>query len=1069
MISSYMHSVFTNKTCLVIDPSFRYATFFSNDKAKEVLDFISVAPKACSIQFTSIYNSSEEIDIESIDADRYEFKDYALERELDAKGFNILKKRCQGILVKYGIPVLDIYGIDLNGFLYGRDMGFEIIFEYVKFYVSFSLIHINSYSRRAYGYNFCNRNFIYHKIRKCGTFTDNQFNLNMSYIPSNVTNIFGDVPTSDMMTLPNMGIVIKNLWSSVGTDSIVVYDMQEKSIVCSIGLFDAIESANKIRSIGAEIFKKIATSPKLTSGYSNIATSKILSADAIEKIGDLILINTSNDSIIQTEAEFLENKFRFLSVSHPDDSTQYKLAHSASQSTILLNSCNVLSSSKLDEMLDNILAQLPSREDNEDSHYIKSETGLILGYLKSIDNIVYSSVSVINRENLNKLTFKENYLIKDDFRNIAAEITDSVSFREDLESTIENLISIIQKIDFKDIISNIQRIDRYVTNCFKSLASIIASQELINARAATLLKAADLILQMPLKTSYGAIEFGNLAMFIKITTLPDGTSIIKQDHSLDQFIPYQKALYQRQCFKDWCILNADPGQGLDNDVLIGDSYSSTVSDLQGNYLTTIEKEYIKTNRQTRGSGKSEQEVIPLTKLEPRRVMKLQKLIDQAISFLETILNNDLIKASRQISECVSSCVDATKRYADMRKPYLDQLIELNENQEQLFASRHFLSILNQRIPEELNLEFGSECFCTSIENDEETLSSLQIATINSVTNCIIKKDKFLEIDEFKHEINEVDELLVEANTEYLKNLSLYCASSPNRDDFNVDDDVFSFITYYSELEGLVDTESDELKGTSKLVGTETTIFYLKYYDNDYLSKDEWLIYIEDLMNRSLECYRRKLSIVNRIKNKMIELRDKEEEFSSISEKIKLETYHDHIIAHYEGNEIYYDLIKEDDGKFVYNLILIPNTKRTYIKDLNPDRTIFIGNLAYDLEVFAKQYFIYDSIPRIESIVKKIKYAMFSYTEVADKVLISKLREEYDNVVASAIGRYISKENRDIEDKICSIILCLLTDSERSLASILSLQGYTLNNLLIEMNLPPSTGGSIIETSSKLAI
>lgn len=1070
MISSFENDVFKNNACIIIDPDFTYATIFSNRRAKEMLDFVNVAPKASTIHYSSAYNSGDIPDLESIEADKYEFKDYALKRKLDCDEFKILSKRCQGILVKFGLPVLDVYGINLNGFSYGRDMGFEIVFEYVTFYVSFSLIHINSYSRRAYGFNFCNKNFIYTHRRNSGSFIDNHFKIDFSFIPSNVIDIFGNIPMENISTLPNLGIVVKNLWSSVEENSIVVYDMGNKKIVFSIGLFDSIESANLIRSVGAQIFKTIATSPNLTSGYANIATSKILSADAVEKLGDLFLINTSNDTIIQSEAEFIENKYRFLSVSHPDDSTQYKLAHSATQSTILINSCNVLNNDKTNEIVDGILGQLPSAEDNTDCHYIKSENGKIIGYLRGLSALVYSSVTDIGGEKLNRIVFSENYLKKDDFRNISAELSDVETTRESLRSDIDKYVGLVQKIDYDDIVSNVQRIDSYTANCFKSLASIIASQELMNARAAALIKAVDLILQMPLKTAYGAVDFGNLSTFIKITTKADGSSIVEQDHTYDYLIPYQKSLYQRQCFKDWCILNSDPGEGLENDVLVGSAYRSSMSDLQGNHLTTVEKIYVKTNRQTRGSGKSEQEVIPRTTLEPRIVMKLQKLIDQAISFLDTILNNDIIKASKQISECVASCNNAAKRYADMRKPYLDELIELRENQEQLFAARHFLKILEQRIPEEMQFEFGSDCFVEATDNEEDGLSSLQIAMINSVTNCIMKHDKIFDFTKSSDLLREINGRLVNANTKYLINLRDYCESSFDPSVFEDQDDIFEFNTYYDDLSMLVDDESKELKGTSNLNGSTTKTIYLKYYENEHMDRSEWFSFIENLMNESNSAYLDKLMFVNKIKKELIDLRDQPEVFYSLAENVEIDNYDDHVLAHYHGNRIYYDIsIEEKEDDHVYNMTLIPNIRKSIINEISNDRTIFIGNLAFDVEIFAKQFFIYNSIPKVSNIVRKIKYAIFNNTEVSNDKLISKVRADYDNVISSSLARYINKENESLDDKVAAIVLCLLTDSKRTIASILSLQGYTLNDLLQENGLSSSVGGNIITSSSKLAI
>lgn len=1127
MIYSVRHKDFDKNSCFVVDKNFEYGILFSSDMAKSMLDMVNAAPSARTID----YQKDDNVFLfEELQINASAFSDLAFRKDdIDYIEYTRIVKRAQSEMVKYGLPVLEIYGISINDYLYGRDMGFKIEYEFVTIFTNFSLIRVNSYGRLATGFSAITQNYIYDTDRKTGKFRSNVFVLD-DYIPNNVIKLFGDISRDNIRLLPNLSVAIRNLWSNIDSDRLLIIDLANNQVAASILFTDAIESANMIRSEGAKIFKAISTNPKLTSGYANIATAKVLSADAIERLQDLVIINTSNDCAVISEAEFIENKHRFLSIPWPSESDQYKLAQSASTSVALTGNLNVLKEKDLDNLIENVLSLTPSYDNNRSCHFITSEKGQIIGYMEGSSKLVYSSQNDICRTSINDLIFEDFFNSKDEFKNIAVEFQDIHGTIKALEEEREKYISLSSLINYDDVIANIRRIDQYVSNCFNSLASLIASQELINARAATYIKAVEMILKMPLKTAYGAISFGSLSEFINIKTLNTGEAIVTINHDLSHLIPYRTSIYTRQCFTDWCILNADPGLAYENDVLVGSAYASSISDLQGRYLTVQTKEYIKTNKQTRGKGKSEQVVVPFTKLEPRVVMKFDNLLAECTSFITTLLNNDIMKANAQISLCVESCVNAVKRYAEMRKPFLDSLLLDQEYKERIFFCDHSIALARLRIPDEFSVNYNDMCYVEESRLNSDIMEQNEVTLVNSYLNLIDKEDihidaapLFQRCDEYREKIDHAildcmeffdkrqfnisipsDKDKLEELVEYFSNNNLdYLIAEMYVNTYSIDDEVYNIFKPEAEhgingamkekviITKLIEREDmnndlDNNPDNSKSVKNddECTFFETVYGDRysflEITSEDEKEI--TGVINRLNEAYEDRLRYARQLRDEFIRTISSQHKFMSLSNDVTIDQNDDKIFLTdtNTGNYIVFDVYREEidteieDNGVVHKNILGEKFRisfnryesRLNLKMIKPQ--IYIGNLCYDLTTFLRQYEIYQSLPCSKSIINKLKYSLFMSTDIPDDMLITKIRNTVGINESLSLGKFLQQSTSSINYKLNSIVLCILVDPVKTVAWILASQSDNLGIFLTENELSLSTASSLIGDLSRVS-
>lgn len=1127
MIYSVRHEDFDKNSCFIVDKNFEYGILFSSDKAKSMLDMVNAAPSARTID----YQKDDNVFLfEELQINASTFSDLAFRRDdIDYIEYTRIVKRVQSEMVKYGLPVLEIYGISINNYLYGRDMGFKIEYEFVTIFTNFSLIRVNSYGRLATGFSAITQNYIYDTDRKTGEFKSNVFVLN-DYIPNNVIKLFGDVSRDNIRLLPNLSVAIRNLWSNIDSDRLLIIDLANNQVAASILFTNAIESANVIRSEGAKIFKAISTNPKLNNGYANIATAKVLSADAIERLQDLVIINTSNDCAVISEAEFIENKHRFLSIPWPSESDQYKLAQSASTSVALTGNLNILKEKDLDNLIESVLSLTPSYDNNRSCHFITSEKGQIIGYMEGSSKLVYSSQNDICRTSINDLVFEDFFNSKDEFKNIAVEFQDIHGTIKALEEERERYISLSSLIDYDDVIANIRRIDQYVSNCFNSLASLIASQELISARAATYIKAVEMILKMPLKTAYGAISFGSLSEFINIKTLNTGEAIVTINHDLSHLIPYRTSIYTRQCFKDWCILNADPGLAYENDVLIGSAYASSINDLQGRYLTVQTKEYIKTNRQTRGSGKSEQVVVPFTKLEPRVVMKFDNLLTECASFITTLLNNDIMKANSQISLCVESCVNAVKRYAEMRKPFLDSLLLDQEYKERIFFCDHSIALARLRIPDEFSVNYNDMCYVEESRLNSDIMEQNEVTLVNSYLNLIDKEDihidaapLFQRCDEYREKIDHAildcmeffdkrefdisipsDKDKLEELVEYLSNNNLdYLMAEMYVNTYNIDDEVYNIfkpgaehgingamkekviITKLIEREDMNDDLDNNSDNSKSIKSDDECTFFETVYGDRYsfleiTSKDEKEI--TGVINRLNEAYEDRLRYARQLRDEFIRTISSQHKFMSLSNDVTIDQNDDKIFLTdtNTGSYIVFDVCREEieteieDNGVVHKNILGEKFRisfnryesRLNLKMIKPQ--IYIGNLCYDLTTFLRQYEIYQSLPCSKGIINKLKYSLFMSTDIPDDMLITKIRNTVGINESLSLGKFLQQSTSSINYKLNSIVLCILVDPVKTVAWILASQSDSLGIFLTENELSLSTASSLIGDLSRVS-
>lgn len=756
MIQQFSDQIHDTKTCAVLSQTGEYLLLFTGEGALNVASMAKSAPKYSKITYikgsnvSNIFKNSEFDELYGL-VEKFAF------RRLDLAMYNQMIKEVQAQLANAGFDVLQVYGIKVNSILYGYDIGFEFRFnESTSFFVDFYLVHEDERNHQlTLGYDLESKTKMFtNEVREFGSFTDgNTFTMKFpNSTPQMIIDLLGSIAAENVSYLPNLSILIDNIYSDMNDNSFRIFKANsnnELSCVCAGCLVDSSSVATRTREKGASLFKKVATDERAASGISSVASMKILSAAVIESLGNIMLIETVKNGVTEAKCDYIEAKEQFISQKVAKNSLLNSIAWNAEYIVNQLGVARVISEDKLSYLLKNLIGQQVSLLSNRELHLITSSAGDTVGFLSAGNkNVIYENITQIDKgENskLLQLEVKDNILTNRQISNIAVDSVNVAATEKDIQAKINLFESKCAAINFNDMQEKIAELDELVVRNFNSLASLQASSKVLSAKAKTILKAVDNILKFPMKTGYSAQNFGCLAEFIDINNNQDGTSTVSIIEG--NYVPYYEELSEYQCGTKWITRNPDPGRGYENDILVGSTYAASINDLKGKKVSVETKEYIITDRQTRGSGKCEQEVVRLTKTEARVVTKMNKFLGEIVQILTNLLNDETMISMKQITRAISDVTKAVKNYNQRRVPYQKKLIEYFDAQNKLFFYNNAKKLITDYYVFSSDLFYSSEfSYCEAEYDDEELRNLVEVVSdadkgvINRITKAIVISD-----------------------------------------------------------------------------------------------------------------------------------------------------------------------------------------------------------------------------------------------------------------------------------------------------------------------------------------
>lgn len=1054
MFSYNKNDVYKNECVAWLSNDCSKLMLCSGSKNVDLCNFIAISPRVRKVDYQmdttrNPFVKSSDIHSKILSLDLSDYFGYLNSyTRITTSVYNKIKKNFLGLISGVGFPIIDVYGIRLKDYLYGMDIGFEFkVSNLVSIYVDFGLVHKDNYGKIIVGCDYNGMDLTVNSSkRSCGSFLDGIFVIR-DFVPSNISTMFPGVTKENILMLPNFTFVISDLYTYVEEDVIHIFELNSEDVFIkafSIALSNYHTNANKMRQLGASICKKIATSKELTTGLSEIASSAIFQADDLTKIGHVNLCLSGNQDYIFSICKYEENRHQFLEVSHPDEELQFNLMYYASYISSLIGQCSAITDKEQKDILDIVLKGEYNYQNNKNVHFIRNANEDIIGMLPCLGTKPVSSslTDTSEKEKLQSIIVSDNILTKTDVSNITADYMSQKEIIKDFEFQISELVSQINHINLDSIQQDLKKIDGYVSDAFKVLASLIASQEILSARGMVYLQQVDQILKMPLLTSYSAISFGNLIEFFDITTTSTGySSVIIKDNL---YVPYLSRQTVKKCGSIYTVLNSDPDVGYKNEVLIGNSYKSSISDLQGKFLSAYEKKYFITNRQTRGSGKSEKEVIPERTTEERVVMTLEGLLFETQQMIHTLLNNDVLRSLAQIQNCINKVSSSVTSYSKMREPYCNELIRYKEAEEKIFYLRHMINLAQSRF------DFGylttnSDFEYVDSDIDTSCLSQTQVVRANSIINCIDVNDKVVEKDP-----TDIANRFANAITRFVNRIE--------RGEVRYSHNIMPEVCYH-DIEDIISgyKNEDEIRAGDYLIfllqdnlidceGVETMFMaQMSYFNYLVIDIDEATTVIEEYKEY-------KLARENYAKT-----------FSEIRKEIDNCLAEKHIIK-FNNNEYYIDgdnkfVVTIDDERFVFRYIIEDNADEFIAKrkiELIPnesiikadfDRVLSIRSLYYDIEVFLKHTEIFGLVPYSEYIDRKIKYCLLRDVDATYEQVYKRITEIFGKVNADYYGKWTRGSDREINPSQSDLLLALLCEFDLAFTSINAFQGINLRTLL----------------------
>lgn len=909
---------------------------------------------------------------------------------------------------------------------------------------------------------------------------------------------------------PSLDIIISNVYSNIRENSFKVLAVNNNSDLEPIiggTLLKASDFAIKVREEGAAIMKKVTTSSS-TNNLTNVGTAKILSADVIESIGDLLLLTTTATGLLSSEYEYLDQRYRFLKMNWPDNATQLKMCHAAGSSVSELGNVTCIDANTLTEITENLMSMQPSWSNNNEMHKLVDEGGRTIGFMSCNGSFpLYDSLDMIKKTELDVIEIEDPVFTKANISNISV---DSLNYKElvnEAENNILHYRSKIAAIDLDDIRQNILKIDEQVSRTYTTLSSLISSQSIANAAAATVLKAVDLILSMPVKEAYTGFQAGTLIEYFAFENQADGGTIVTIKNKR-HLLPYAQRLTVDRCGKTYIADNGSKDGENAGYIMVGSTYSNAINDLHGHKLSCTTKEFEVAPRQTHGSGKSQKVVVELTKVEPRVVCEYDSFMQQIKTFLTTLLNMDVMKAAKQINQCVSRVADACDRYSAQRTPYQNKMRQYFADSKMLFFYTHILNLAKNHFTYENGIGISSDI---SYVKKSSKFNEFEIQAANSITGGIAVADKFINLEPYREQLNNIiteiniyQEKINDAVSFYnsikedIKNYKDRCdGDSENNEfhDFNPDVNIIigrkirESKSNASKLEA-ADFQIKENQTVMEVADFVYTIELLSKIkedkDQDFLDSAQKLVNLKDTIkeqNSKINDYfslvdQLRKNIQNEIKNTTLAFNNElitvnESKFCIETDVVKVDFRIEEKYVKYENDDkIDIDLenINIANATLIYKQTeIIP--EMISLKDKafkGEENLIAIGSMSYDIRNILQHNAIYKNLPYHKMVKAKMSYNLLGYNEEDDTVIYEAIKDKYGIQLADFYSCYVSK-TENIESVISSLIFAAASNIELFATTLMAYQGKKLGILMKDKNLSVSNLSSISEVSRDLVL
>lgn len=1100
MISFNKNDMFQNEACMILSKTGEYIQVVSGKMATSSLAVAKASPKMRTIRFNDLAVFMKDKSYDGL----LQLADLMRHDEIDINKCVSYSKDVQAALSNIGYNVVEVYGFKIDDKLYMYDMGFEIRCGSVSFFVDFAFCGMYEYGQFAVGFDIENSCFIFKKEeREFGHFIatcNNRFKFSPSRLTSVVTSLLPDCNDHNVSYMSNLDIIIDGIYTNLPENSFRILKTSNGDLesVISGTLLKASEFAIRIREQGAHILKTVVTSGR-NKGITNIGTAKVLSADEVERLGDMMILVTSKTGMLKSEAEFIEAKFDFLEMDWPDTETQLKLGYAAGLSINELGNCTTISASLAKEISKDILDMQPSWSNNTQQHAILNEADELIGFLPCNGNaIVYDKSNTIQKSSLNYILVEDQVLSKAEIRNVAADSLNYKTLVDETERAIDYYKSKCAAFDFDYINNAILEIDERVSRTYSTLSSLLSSQSLANAAAATRYQALDLILKFPVKDAYSGFQAGTLIEYFDFRSQSDGgTEVTIRDRS--HLFPFLKRVAVDRCGTTYISNNGSQPGVCDKNamfILVGSAYAKSLNDLQGNTVSCEEISFEVAPKQTRGSGKSETEVVKLTMTEARIVCKYDEFLSQMRKILSNILNHDVVKASALIGQCVERVANACKAYGEERKPYRDQLAEYFYNSEQLFFNTHLLKMSRYRFEYADGLSInGDVSFMVSSENP---FNEFETRIINSVMQGVDVKDKYIDVSSHQAAVQSIRLGIMD---EINKVRTLINQSPPENGSLDTPVEFSSRIENMNELILSSDLDHTNIKFSTKAVAfnvligidrldhtTQNDQDQEKFIDGDHQQPSDLINLIKECLDNieeMVKSYFNSMKVLsNTIEDEMssTEIMFNGERKNIIDGKMTIENS-DYVIEFDVQHSI--KAYKHDDGSYValtgnsstsdQDIVHCTEIRATSIKLLNNHArnesakdVIALGSMVYDTKNLLQQYIIYKNLPKMESVIQKISYNILGYHETDESKIYAAIAQIYGDQIANYFTAYCSRID-NIDSLVTILLFSAATNIRLFTSVVLANQDKKLGSLLLDKNIKLSSLASIKDLAKSLVL
>lgn len=1084
------------KTLFIIDRCFETISCISGEIASDVLSQVKSAPMSRAIH----YREAGKIDMSTFDKNA--LKQLAVKNDisrLNIAGYAALCKQIQAIISNAGHPVIDVYGLKYNQYVYGFDYGFEIrVEENFSIYIDFAFCHKTSHNKNVYGCDINGKDIIEAK-RTSGNFESNNiFRLSLLKVPILLKSIFPDLRARNIAFLPDMSLVLEGMYSSLDENTLMFIepDGARLNIKAKILIIDSTDVANALRNQGANIVAKGATSSK-NQELINIGLVKVKQASALDSLGVLGLCNTSNMGIVESQIDYEQVRYKVIN-GQPSTDDLYKFLYSANKRVLGAGNLGVIKPESLSSLVDDIIAEEVDVTSNE-LHQVCSDNNEVIGSLSCYSNTTTRrSQPEVAADALTYIKCEDNLITSSELSEIAVTSLNASSFLKDQKRKLAECKAKAAAMNYDSIIANILYIDRQVSECFKAFATLEASAQLMAARASVYLKAIKQILQFPLKTGYSAINAGVLAEHISIDNATNRAVI------LASALPYFPRQYYDCCYGRFTINNGDPGHDRANDIFVGSVYASLLNDVDGGVRLHKYKNrpYVITYEQTHGSGKCKKVVVPFNQTESRITENYGEFQDEIVLIINSLLSKEVMIKLKDVKAAVKDVAESCSNIGKRREPYQQKLIEFMQYQQQIFMLEHVINLVENDFRYDNSLSMPKNCEFLSV-TDSLTESASQnssadlgdrsakqivrqvfskdtraISLINSISRGISIEDLRItmntnEIEKYNNHLKnirekqkQIREHQKEARDEFPADTVEYTLKIPMLED-NIE---YEFITLYE-----LNNNPDRVNKIS--IKSELNSIVAKLDQEIKMEYDEALKVAASFKHRLSDTIHQVGYLWNGSKanikiSEYSSLDDADK--SAIDEKmdiyLKNKAINEEISRMDEKKEKHILTISNEDREFKY-LAIHGNDTTNKVDDLdsllkkdpvrisiilpiglnedqesNEEQIISIGGLCYSLQTLLKHEHIFNFMPYSRAILNKIKYSLFRNTEVSDGEVYEEIGRRYGFTIAAYFSEWASKEESN-RNMIAKLIYGLTANPKRAFASLLAFQGDQLGIFL----------------------